>query len=190
MSFRPSPFLEKGPTARLFDALRFAAEKHRDGRRKGPIAAPYINHPITVAEQLAGAGLEGDADLLIAALLHDVVEDTDTPAEELRRRFGDRVAEIVLELTDDKELDWRERKRLVVQSIARKSREAQLIKLSDLIANVSDLIHHPPNWQEERKRGYLLWAETVVGAMRGVQPDLERRFNDLLRDARRSVGVG
>ena len=97
---------------------------------------------------------------------------------------------IVIELTDDKELDWRERKRLVVESIARKSREAQLIKLSDLIANVSDLIHHPPNWQEERKRGYLLWAETVVGAMRGVQPDLERRFTDLLREARRSVGAG
>ena len=190
MSSRPSPFLEKGPTARLFDALRFAAEKHRDGRRKGEIAAPYINHPITVAEQLAAAGLEHDTDLLIAALLHDVVEDTDTSSEDLRRRFGERVAEIVLELTDDKRLDWRERKRRVVESIGTKSREAQLIKLSDLIANVSDLIHHPPNWQIERKRGYLLWAELVVETMRGVQPELEGRFAELMREARRGVGAG
>lgn len=190
MTDRKPLFNGQGATARLFDALRFAAEKHRDGRRKGPIAAPYINHPITVAEQLATAGLEDDADLLIAALLHDVVEDTDTTEEELRRRFGDRVATIVLELTDDKQLDWRERKRIVVESIANKSRQAQLIKLSDVTANVSDLIHHPPNWADDRKRGYLRWAELVVEAIRGVQPEMERRFADLLREARRTVGAG
>lgn len=176
--------------ARLFEALRFAAEKHRDGRRKGQIAAPYINHPIVVAEQLAAAGLEDDPDLLIAALLHDVVEDTDATAQELRERFGERVAAIVLELTDDKSLEWRERKRLVVEHIASRSREAQLIKLSDLSANVFDLIHHPPNWQTERKQGYLRWAELVVEAMRGVEPGMERRFRDLLREARRQVGAG
>jgi guanosine-3',5'-bis(diphosphate) 3'-pyrophosphohydrolase len=190
MNARRPGIAEYGQTARLFEALRFAAEKHRDGRRKGDIAAPYINHPITVAEQLAAAGLEQDTDLLIAALLHDVLEDTQTSAEELRQRFGERVAGIVLELTDDKGLDWRERKRLVVESIGAKSRAAQLIKLSDLTANVTDLIHHPPNWSIERKRGYLAWAERVVGAMRGVQPNLERRFADLLREAYRQVGVG
>jgi len=183
------PFLEQGAAARLFDALRFAADRHRDGRRKGQTAAPYINHPIIVAEQLAAAGRGEDIDLLIAALLHDVVEDTGTSAEELRRRFGDRVTDIVLELTDDKSLDWRERKRLVVQHVSRLSREAQWIKLSDLSANIADLIHHPPNWADERKRGYLMWAEAVVNAMSAPEPALERRFRELLREARSVVGA-
>jgi len=195
MTGSTSPLLNARPgsagrLARLFEALRFASEKHRDGRRKGPIAAPYINHPIVVAEQLASAGFEDDPDLLIAALLHDVVEDTDTTAEDLRERFGPRVAGIVLELTDDKSLDWRERKRLVVERIGSRSREARLIKLSDLTANVFDLIHHPPNWQNERKQGYLRWAELVAEAMRGVEPGMERRFQELLREARRQVGAG
>ena len=184
------PFLEKGEAARLLEALRFAADRHRDGRRKGQIAAPYINHPIAVAEQLAAAGFGEDTDLLIAALLHDVVEDTPTSADELRRRFGDRVAEIVLEVTDDKSLDWRERKRLVVQHVGQLSRQAQLIKLSDLSANIADLIHHPPNWAIDRKRGYLMWAEAVVNAMSAPEPGLEQRFRDLLREARGAVGVG
>jgi guanosine-3',5'-bis(diphosphate) 3'-pyrophosphohydrolase len=190
MSSPSSPFLEKGGTARLFEALRFAADRHRDGRRKGQTAAPYINHPIAVAEQLAAAGFGEDIDLLIAALLHDVVEDTPTSADELRRRFGDRVADIVIEVTDDKSLDWRERKRRVVQHVGRLSRQAQLIKLSDLSANITDLIHHPPNWATDRKRGYLMWAEAVVDAMSAPEPSLERRFRDLLREARGVVGVG
>jgi len=182
--------MEQGAAARLLDALRFAADRHRDGRRKGPIAAPYINHPIAVAEQLAAAGFGEDTDLLIAALLHDVVEDTPTSADELRRRFGDRVAEIVLEVSDDKSLDWRERKRLVVQHAGQMSRQAQLIKLSDLSANISDLIHHPPNWATDRRSGYLMWAEAVVNALSAPDPMLERRFRDLLREARSAVAVG
>jgi guanosine-3',5'-bis(diphosphate) 3'-pyrophosphohydrolase len=143
-----------------------------------------------VAEQLAAAGFEEDTDLLIAALLHDVLEDTATTADELRRRFGERVAAIVLELTDDKRMEWRERKRRVVEEIGRRSPEAQLIKLSDLTANITDLIHHPPNWAPERKRGYLMWAEAVVNAMSEPEPGLEGRFRALLREARSMVGAG
>ncbi len=172
---------------RLFEAVRFAAEKHRDDRRKGAIAAPYINHPIMVAEQLAATGLGHDVELLMAALLHDVVEDTDATPEELRLKFGERVCAIVLEVTDNMELRRDERKEQVVRHIASKSREARLVKLSDTIANTHDIIHHPPPWKRERKEEYLRWAERVVNRLRGVHEELESLFDDLLAEARESL---
>ena len=94
----------------LLGALAFAAHKHRDQRRKGSIAPPYINHPIAVAQVLVSEGGVGDSDILMAAVLHDTIEDTETTVAELRREFGDAVAAIVLELTDDKALRKEERK--------------------------------------------------------------------------------
>lgn len=171
----------------LFAAMHFAAEQHRDHRRKGQTAAPYINHPIMVAEQLVAHGVD-DIELLMAAVLHDVIEDTETTAGEVEARFGARVAAIVLEVSDDKSLDWDERKAVTVRDIARKSREARLLKLSDLIANVSDVLHQPPNWSQERKQRYVGWAEQVVGRMRGVHPGLEGRFDELLAEWRKLHG--
>ena len=177
-------------TTDLLRAVRFAAEKHRDHRRKGEIAAPYINHPIAVAVQLAEGGFEGETKLLMAAVLHDVIEDTQTTAGELRSLFGQQVAAIVMEVTDDKSLDEKARKRHVVETIARKSREARLLKLSDLIANVYDVIHHPPNWSRDRKHRYLDWSERVVAAIRGIDAGLESKFDQLLIEGRRMVGTG
>ncbi len=177
----------EGVVSVLLRAMRFAAEKHRDHRRKGETAAPYINHPIAVAQQLAEAGLENDVELLMAAVLHDVVEDTDATGEEVRALFGERVAEIVMEVTDDKTLPDERRKQLAVKHIAGKSGAAQLLKLSDLIANIYDVIHHPPNWSAERKNRYFDWSERVVKAIRGVHPDLEARFAELLAEGRRQI---
>ncbi len=175
-------------TLQLLRAVRFAAEKHRDHRRKGETAAPYINHPIAVAMQLAEAEFEANTELLIAAILHDVVEDTETTFGEVRSRFGQRVASIVAEVTDDKTLDEKTRKRRVVETIARKSREAHLLKLSDLIANVYDVIHYPPNWSRDRKQRYFDWSERVAAAIRGVHAGLESRLDELLAEGRSKVG--
>jgi guanosine-3',5'-bis(diphosphate) 3'-pyrophosphohydrolase len=201
---RPAPAGRTGPTGRarsagqpgaalpgvsdLLRAIHFAAEKHRDHRRKGTVAAPYINHPIAVAEQLAAAGFQDDTGLLMAAVLHDVVEDTDTTKEELARDFGARVAAIVMEVTDDKSLRRSERRERVVRTIAGKSREARLLKLSDLIANVHDVIHHPPHWTDEQKRDYLAWGEDVAGAISGTHAGLEARLAKLLQHARAVIG--
>lgn len=174
----------EGEMTRLLRAVRFAAERHRDHRRKGLVAAPYINHPIAVAEQLAGAGLEGDTELLMAAVLHDVLEDTETAPEELEEMFGKRVARIVMEVTDDPSLETRERKRETVSTIAAKSREAQLVKLSDLIANAHDVIHYPPDWSDKRKIGYFDWCEEIVRRIEGLHPPLERRFAQLVAEGR------
>ncbi|HEX7927645.1 MAG TPA: HD domain-containing protein [bacterium] len=182
------PGLDKDQAARLLHAIRFAAEQHRDDRRKGAISAPYINHPITVAEQLAAVGLGDDTDLLISAVLHDVVEDTGATGEQLERMFGPEVAAVVLEVSDDKSLEKNERKRLVVETIGQKSRTARLVKLSDLIANVYDVIHHPPPWTRERKLTYLTWADSCAKAMRGTHPELERKLVDLIEDGRQRLG--
>ena len=172
----------------LLHAIHFAAEKHRDQSRKGSTAAPYINHPIAVAEQLAAAGFEQETGLLMAAVLHDVVEDTDTTEEELREVFGAQVAGIVREVTDDKTLKRTQRREQVVAKIGETSREARLLKLSDLIANIGDLIHHPPNWNNTQKREYLDWGEAVVANLRGTYGPLEERFEQMLAQARAACG--
>ena len=182
--------MSKAPpaVADLLRAIRFAAERHRDHRRKGTTAAPYINHPITVAEQLAAHGFSHETELLMAAVLHDVVEDTETTAEELAAVFGRRVADIVQEVTDDKSLPRDERKARVVRFIADKSLAARLIKLSDLAANVHDVIHHPPHWSDTRKLEYLDWGEAVLERLRGTHAALEARLAALLEEARRGLG--
>ena len=91
-------------------AMRFASIKHRDQRRKGKSAAPYINHPIEVADILVQSGVK-DYDVLAAALLHDTVEDTDTTEKELEKEFGAKIKGIVLECSDNKALDKAQRKK-------------------------------------------------------------------------------
>ncbi|HET6718774.1 MAG TPA: HD domain-containing protein [Rhodocyclaceae bacterium] len=91
---------------RLIQALAFAATKHRDQRRKDAAASPYINHPIALANVLANEAGIDDERVLIAAILHDTVEDTETTDQELAREFGQEVAGIVLEVSDDKPCRW------------------------------------------------------------------------------------
>lgn len=131
----------------LIRAAIFAANKHRDQRRKDTAASPYINHPLALADVLANEGGVDDVEVLCAALLHDTIEDTQTTPDELRREFGDRVANIVLEVTDDKSLPKAERKRLQIVHAGHASFEARLVKLADKICNLRDILASPPaNW--------------------------------------------
>ena len=100
----PSPTAPTSELARLLDAVAFSADRHRNQRRKDAEASPYINHPIALARLIAADGGVTDVEVLMAAILHDTVEDTNTSLQELRDRFGDRVAGIVSEVTDDKNL--------------------------------------------------------------------------------------
>jgi guanosine-3',5'-bis(diphosphate) 3'-pyrophosphohydrolase len=162
----------------VFEALQFAARKHRDQRRKDPEASPYINHPIALASILWNeAGVE-DPLVICAALLHDTVEDTETTEAELIERFGAKVGAIVMEVTDDKDLEKAERKRLQVEHAPGLSREAKLVKLADKISNVRDVASAPPaGWPLERQREYFDWARSVVDGLRGVHPRLEQLFD-------------
>ncbi|MBI3892462.1 MAG: bifunctional (p)ppGpp synthetase/guanosine-3',5'-bis(diphosphate) 3'-pyrophosphohydrolase [Candidatus Wallbacteria bacterium] len=163
----------------LLRSLLFAAEKHRDQRRKGVDASPYINHPIAVAEILANTGGVKDSCVLAAALLHDTIEDTQTTREELESNFGPEVAAIVLEVTDDKSLPKSRRKQHQIEHAPHLSVNAKLVKLGDKICNLRDVANSPPvDWSLERRRDYFEWARQVVEGIRGTNGALEKVFDD------------
>ncbi|MBL7976900.1 MAG: bifunctional (p)ppGpp synthetase/guanosine-3',5'-bis(diphosphate) 3'-pyrophosphohydrolase [Bacteroidetes Order II. Incertae sedis bacterium] len=170
--------------ASLFRALSFAAEKHRHQRRKDVAASPYINHPIAVATVLAiEAGLD-DPTLLMGAILHDTVEDTETNFEELSFHFGTEVADLVRELTDDKSLPKDIRKRLQVAHAPHRSQKAKCLKMADKICNIRDITEHPPNgWSKERRLAYLDWAHRVVNGCRDADPTLSLLFDEVHQQA-------
>lgn len=119
-----------------------------------------------MASILTEAGID-DPDVIIAALLHDTVEDTETSPQEIVERFGGRVARMVAEVTDDKSLPKAERKRLQVANAASKSDGARLIKIADKISNLRDLAEHLPQWSDERKQAYRQYAADVITGARG-----------------------
>ena len=168
--------------ARLLAALRFAAHKHRAQKRKDVDESPYINHPIEVATILATRGRITDLSILMAAVLHDTIEDTETSPEELEAQFGPKVRALVLEVTDDKRLPKAKRKRLQIQHAPLLSRKAKIIKLGDKIANVLDVTNTPPAaWSLERRREYLEWTSKVVRGCRGSNPGLESYYDQVLQ---------
>jgi GTP diphosphokinase / guanosine-3',5'-bis(diphosphate) 3'-diphosphatase len=174
--------------ARLLAALEFAAVKHRAQRRKSGDDTPYINHPIQVARLLAEVGGVTDEDVLIAAVLHDTLEDTATTREELLAAFGPVVLRLVEEVTDDKSLPKAERKRLQIAHASSRSAGAAAIKLADKIANVGDLSQSPPpDWSSARLGEYVAWAEEVVRNLPKVNSALETRFAEVARDARHAI---
>ncbi len=162
----------------LTRALDFAARKHRDQRRKGAAAEPYLNHLTEVARLVAEATEGKDTPLVIAALLHDTIEDTRTTRDELEREFSPEVAALVSEVTDDKNLPKAERKRLQIANAPHKSERAKLIKIADKISSLRSIVVSPPvDWDSHRQREYFEWAAKVVEGLRGVNPSLEAEFD-------------
>jgi len=177
-------------------ALEFAAFRHRSQVRKGKDRTPYINHPIQVANLLVNEAGEYDPVLISAAILHDVVEDTvNTVGEraelidQISVIFGEEILSITLEVTDDKTLDKKERKRLQVENASHKSDKAKKLKIADKIMNVRDITDNPPDdWSMQRITEYLEWAEKVVAGLRGVNHKLEELFDECLDNARKKYG--
>ena len=173
---------------RLMLALKFASEKHAQQRRKDSENTPYINHPIAVAELLCRIGKVREPEVIIAAILHDTIEDTDTKAEEIAQLFGDRVLRLVLECTDDKSLPKEERKRLQIVNAPHKSPEAKQIKIADKTNNVFALYTSPPSsWSWQRKSDYLDWTEKVVDGLKGVNVALDKNYFENLAAARSAL---
>ena len=171
--------------AAVLRALRFAARKHRDQRRKGAGAPPFVNHAIEVAELLARVAGVTDPVVLQAAVLHDTIEDTPTTEAELREHFGAEVASIVQEISDDKEFPQEERKRLQVECAPGLSPAARLVRLADKVVNVHAVAHTPPvGWSVARRRDYVEWTVDVVAGCRGADARLEHAFDTAVREAR------
>ena len=169
----------------VLKAARFAAEKHGGQRRKGTAAEPYINHLLEVAELVSSTIAELDTKLVIAALLHDTIEDTGVTREELVHAFGTDVADLVVELTDDKSLPKAERKRLQIMNAPKISIRAQTIKLADKISNLRAILSSPPaDWSVERRREYVEWAKLVVDGLTAPNQALKTEFERLYWEAR------
>lgn len=171
--------------AKLLQAASFAAKKHRYQKRKGDDAEPYINHPLEVANLLANVGKVEDFDILIAAVLHDTVEDTETSPAELTELFGAAVCGYVLEVTDDKSLPKEERKLKQIEHAPHLSGGAKQVKLGDKISNITDVMNNPPaGWSAQRRLEYINWGEKVVAGLRGVNTGLEKHFDELVQKAK------
>lgn len=171
-------------------ALHFAAFKHTNQRRKNEDRTPFINHPIELVHILSARCGINDEKVLIAALLHDTIEDTDTLQEEIESSFGLEIAGIVLEVTDEKSLSKEERKALQVEKADKLSRAARLVRIADKISNVSDLAVSPPaSWSRRRKLDYISWTEAVVEKLKGTNSCLERIYYETVKRTREKIGL-
>jgi len=158
-------------------AASYAAQKHAAQRRKGAAAEPYVNHLLEVAGMVASVLTAPDTNLIVAAILHDVVEDAGVTNQELAEIFGADVASLVAEVTDDKSLPKAERKRLQVVNAPKKSTRAQMIKLADKISNLRAILTSPPtDWSWERRKEYFEWAKQVVDGLAAPNPALKAEF--------------
>jgi (p)ppGpp synthase/HD superfamily hydrolase len=167
-------------------AADFAARKHTMQKRKGDAAEPYVNHLIEVASLVAEAS-DGRSELVVAALLHDVVEDQGVTIDEVATLFGWTVASIVAEVTDDKNLPKQVRKDKQVSGAPHKSNDASIIKLADKISNLRAIANSPPPWPIDRKRTYVEWARAVVSGLPFKQAGLLAKFEEAARLASESI---
>jgi (p)ppGpp synthase/HD superfamily hydrolase len=172
----------------VLKAADAAARWHVHQRRKGATQEPYINHLLEVASLVAEATEGKDPNLVIAALLHDAIEDQEVPRTMIADVFGEDVAALVEEVTDDKGLEKEERKRLQVEHASGKSKRAKVLKLADKTSNLRTVSASPsPDWSVKRRLGYVTWARDVAAGLRGTSPWLEDQFDIAAAAAERSV---
>ncbi len=168
----------------VLDAIGFASERHAGQTRKGERREPYINHPIEVAHLVSGAVIGVDYIAVAAAALHDTIEDTATTWDDIAARFGEEVADVVSELTDDPSLPRSVRKRLQVETAACKSLRARIIKIADKTSNLRAIAASPPaDWSPTRRIAYACWSNGVVEPIRHTHPALVKQFDLAARDA-------
>jgi (p)ppGpp synthase/HD superfamily hydrolase len=177
------------PALRLVsEAAELAARRHNGMARKGRGNEPYINHLAEVANLLAAATDGADAELVAAGWLHDTIEDTETTREELAQEFSERVAALVVEVTDDMTLPKSERRRLQVVDAPKKSPAAKLIKIADKISNIrARILPEPTPEEREDLADYVAWAEQVVTGCRGGNAWLDKSFDETVAVARSTL---
>jgi len=129
-----------------------------------------------------------DMDVLVAALLHDVLEDTRTGYDDLVVTFGERVARIVQENSDDMTLPKPDRQCARLAAMSKKSREARLVKFADVISNLRAIAVSPPaGWSNDRRLGYLNSCRNLADAGRGSNVEIERIFDNTARAVEQAI---
>ena len=180
--------MDRSPLQAVMEAASTAAHWHAKQRRKGTAGEPYIDHLLEVAALVAEATGGNDPNLVIAALLHDAIEDQGITRAAISQKFGEDVASLVQEVSDDKSLPQAGRKRLQVEEAPKKSKRAKILKLADKISNVAAIGRDPPSgWSVERQRQYVQWGRDVVAGLRDAAPELEARFEATAAQAERRI---
>ncbi len=152
------------------EAVKFAERAHEGAVRKGS-RIPYITHPLEAA--VIAASITSDPEVIAAAVLHDVLEDTDVTEEELRARFGGRVTGLVKAESEDKSRSWKERKAATLEHLKTASRDAKIIVLADKLSNLrctardyflmGDLVWE--RFNEKRKELHAWYYEGVAAEL-------------------------
>lgn len=181
---------------KITDAYDYATQKHENMFRKNTKHDPYIVHPLRVALLVSDSfeadfkvPMENQCDAIAAALLHDVVEDcgrgneskTKTLLDEISEKFGQNVASIVFEVTENKnEPQWR-RKAKQYYLCHTLSNPAARVKMADKIDNCHDLILEPLTaWSSQKIRGYFIWSYCIVSKLSKCSPFLYNRLIKVL----------
>lgn len=145
---------EETDTDRINRAILLATERHNNQTRKGT-DIPYIMHPMEVMTILSA--MNADTDVLIAGMLHDTVEDTDTTIEEIADLFGESVAYLVRGHSEDKSKTWEERKSKDIEDTAAASYRMKQLVLADKLANIRSI------YRDYQKIGDNLWKRFNAG---------------------------
>ena len=156
-------------------ALEFATMAHGDQKRKYT-DEPYIIHPIAVAEIVKS--VEHTDEMIAAALLHDVVEDTPFTIDDIFDRFGDNVGELVSWLTDvsrPEDGNRKIRKRIDREHIAEAPADAQTIKIADLIHNTGSIERYDPSFWKVYKQEKI----DLLGVLTKGDATLRKRAYEL-----------
>ncbi len=165
-----------------------AARWHVNQRRKGAAQEPYVTHLLEVAMLVAEATAGADPNLIVAALLHDTIEDQGVTREEIAAQFNDDVADLVVEVTDNKKLPKAERKQLQIKNAPKLTPRAKILKFADKISNLRSLATSPPaDWPMQRRIDYVIWTTEVVRGLRGASDLLEQEFDRAAADAERTI---
>ncbi len=172
----------------VLQAADAAARWHVHQRRKGAAEEPYVNHLLEVATLVAEATEGKDPELVIAALLHDAIEDQEVPSDLIAETFGEDVADLVKEVTDDKSLPKGKIKQLQIEEAPKKTDRAKILKLADKTSNLKAIGASPPaNWSVKRRLEYIRWARDVAAGLTGVSEWLEEEFERAAKDAEQSI---
>lgn len=163
------------PHRRYAEAVLFTMRKHANQTRRD--GSPYIAHPLRVAESLRSIGGIQDMNVILAGLMHDLIEDTDCEWATLAKRFGEPVANLVAILSGDMRLPKVERRREVVERIRNAPDEAKAVRLADRLDNLSDM----QGFSESRRKEYIRDSWKTLRACAGANPALEKALEDTIR---------
>lgn len=134
--------------AKIHDAIIFATIKHQNQKRKGT-DIPYIVHPMEVMQILTM--LDCQENVIIAGILHDTLEDTDTKPDEIEKLFGGEVLGLVKAESEDKSKTWKERKQATINHLKTASPEAKIICFADKLSNIRSI------YTDKEKIGNEIW---------------------------------